>query len=109
MPLSTSPGTGISRPINPANRVGGRRSSSTPRLGVPEGSSRLVTGPILSAGNHKTMRTKTEDEMRTALRQSGAITAVDGQHSIRQRLGVAHQLYDAMLLLEPDDRARRSG
>ena len=53
------------------------------------------------------MQTKTEDEMRTALRQAGAITAVDGQHSIRQRLGVAHQLYDAMLLLEPDDRARR--
>ena len=53
------------------------------------------------------MRTRKEDEMRTALRQAGAITAVDGQHSIRQRLGVAHQLYDAMLLLEPDDRARR--
>ena len=53
------------------------------------------------------MRTRKEDEMRTALRQAGAITAVDGQHSIQQRLGVAHQLYDAMLLLEPDDRARR--
>ena len=53
------------------------------------------------------MQTKTEDEMRTALRQAGAITAVDGQYSIRQRLVVAHQLYDAMLLLEPDDRARR--
>lgn len=53
------------------------------------------------------MRTRKEDEMRTALRQAGAITAVDGQHSIRQRLGVAHQLYDAMLQLEPVDRARR--
>jgi len=53
------------------------------------------------------MQTKTEDEMRTALRQAGAITAVDGQYSIRQRLVVAHQLYDAMLLLGPDDRARR--
>ena len=53
------------------------------------------------------MQTKAEEEMRTALRQAGAITAVDGQYSIRQRLVVAHQLYDAMLLLEPDDRARR--
>lgn len=53
------------------------------------------------------MRTKTEDEIRTALRQAAAITAVDGEHSMRQRLGVAHRLYDAMLLLEPGDRARR--
>jgi hypothetical protein len=53
------------------------------------------------------MRTKTEDEMRTALRQAGAITAVDGRYSVRQQLVVAHQLYDAMLLLAPDDRARR--
>jgi len=53
------------------------------------------------------MPTKTDDEMRIALRQACAITAVGGQYSIRQRLGVAHRLYDAMLLLEPDDRARR--
>ena len=53
------------------------------------------------------MQTKTEDAMRTALRQAGAITAVDGRHSMRQWLGVAHQHHDAMLLLEPDDRARR--
>lgn len=53
------------------------------------------------------MGTKTEDEMRTALRQAGAITAVDGQYSIRQTLGLAHQLYSAMLLMEPNDRARR--
>ncbi len=53
------------------------------------------------------MITDTKDEMRTALRQAGAITAVDGQHLIRQRLGLAHRLYDAMLLLEPDERSRR--
>jgi hypothetical protein len=45
--------------------------------------------------------------MRTALRQAGAITAVDGQHSIRQTLHLAHRLYDAMLLLQPEERARR--
>ena len=53
------------------------------------------------------MQTKTEDEMRIALRQAGAIAAVDGKHSLRQRLGIAHRLYDAMVLLEPGDRARR--
>ena len=53
------------------------------------------------------MNTKIEDVIRTALRQASAITAVDGQHSVRQTLLVAHQLYDAMLLLEPSDRARR--
>lgn len=53
------------------------------------------------------MRTTAKDEMRTALRQAGAIAGVDGQHSTRQRLGLAHWLYDAMLLLEPSDRARR--
>jgi len=53
------------------------------------------------------MRTKTEEEMRTALRQAGTIVAVDGRHSIQQRLGLAHALYDAMLLLEPEERVRR--
>jgi hypothetical protein len=55
----------------------------------------------------KTMNIQSEDEMRTALRQAGAIAAVDGEHSIRKRLGLAHRLYDAMLLLEPLERARR--
>ena len=53
------------------------------------------------------MHTETQDAMRTALRQAGAITAVDGKYSIRERLSLAHQLYDAMLLLPPEDRARR--
>ena len=53
------------------------------------------------------MHTETQDAMRTALRQAGTITAVDGQHSIRQRLHLAHRLYDAMLLLQPEERARR--
>ena len=53
------------------------------------------------------MQSKREDEMRIALRQAGAIAAVDGRLSIRQTLGVAHRLYDAMLLLAPEDRARR--
>jgi hypothetical protein len=53
------------------------------------------------------MNVQSEDEMRTALRQAGAIAAVDGEHSIRKRLGLAHRLYDAMLLLEPGERARR--
>ena len=54
------------------------------------------------------MDTEIHDAMRTALRQAGAIAAVDGQHSIRQRLVLAHHLYDAMLLLEPEERARRN-
>jgi CHASE2 domain-containing sensor protein len=53
------------------------------------------------------MHAETQDTMRIALRQAGAITAVDGQYSIRQRLRLAHHLYDAMLRLHPDERARR--
>ena len=53
------------------------------------------------------MHTEAHDAMRVALRQAGAITAVDGKYSIRDRLSLAHQLYDAMLLLEPEERARR--
>ena len=53
------------------------------------------------------MHTETQDAMRTALRQAAAIAAVDGRYSIRQRLSLAHQLYDAMLLLQPAERARR--
>jgi hypothetical protein len=45
--------------------------------------------------------------MRTALRQAGAIAAVDGKYSIRERLRLAHQLYNSLLLLQPEDRARR--
>jgi hypothetical protein len=53
------------------------------------------------------MQTEMQDAMRTALRQAGAISAVDGPYSIRERLRLAHQLYDAMLLLQPEERARR--
>ena len=53
------------------------------------------------------MHTETQDAMRTALRQAGAITAVEGPYSIRERLRLAHHLYDALLLLPPEDRARR--
>jgi hypothetical protein len=53
------------------------------------------------------MRTEAQDAMRTALRQAGAIVAVDGRYSIRQRLCLAHHLYDALLLLQPAERARR--
>ena len=53
------------------------------------------------------MDTRTQDAMRTALRQAGAIAAVDGKHSIRERLGLAQRLYDAMLLLPPEAQARR--
>jgi len=53
------------------------------------------------------MRTKSEDEMRTALRQAGAIAAVDGQYSIRLMPGLSRSLYDAMLLLHFEEPARR--
>ena len=53
------------------------------------------------------MRTGTEDEMRTALRQASAIAAVSGQRSMRRVLGLAHQIYNALVLLEPEGRARR--
>jgi hypothetical protein len=52
------------------------------------------------------MHTEMQDAMRIALRQAGAISAVDGPCSIRDRLRLAHQLYDAMLLLQPPERAR---
>jgi hypothetical protein len=55
----------------------------------------------------KTMNVQSKDEMLTALRQADAIAAVDGEHSIRKRLGLAHRLYNAMLLLEPGELARR--
>ena len=53
------------------------------------------------------MRTTSEDDMRTALRQAGAIAAINGERSTRRMLGLAHQLCNAMFLLDPDDRARR--
>ncbi len=62
---------------------------------------------ILPTRDRKILMTDTENEIRTALRQAGAITAVDGQHLTRQRLGLAHRLYDAMLRLEPAERSRR--
>ena len=54
------------------------------------------------------MRTATDDEMRTALRQASAIAAVSGQRSMRQILGLAHQIYNALVLLDPEGRARRT-
>jgi hypothetical protein len=53
------------------------------------------------------MQTETQDPMRTALRQAGAIAAVDGSYTVRQRLSLASDLYDSLLLLPPEDRARR--
>jgi len=67
----------------------------------------LVTAGILSAGDQKAMRTQTEDDMRTALRQASAIAAVGGERSMRRMLGLAHEIYDALILLRPEDRARR--
>ena len=53
------------------------------------------------------MSTQTEDDMRTALRQAGVIAAVSGERSLRRILGLAHEIYDALILLRPEDRARR--
>ena len=53
------------------------------------------------------MRTTSEDDMRTALRQAGAIAAINGERSTRRMFALAHDLYNAMFLLDPDDRARR--
>ena len=53
------------------------------------------------------MHAETRDPMRTALRQAAAIAAVDGSYTIKQRLSLASDLYDALLLLPPGDRARR--
>jgi hypothetical protein len=49
----------------------------------------------------------TKDDMRTALRQPAAITALDHQPLMRQSLELAHWHQDAMLRLEPDERSRR--
>ena len=48
------------------------------------------------------MRTETEDDIRTALRQAGAIAAVGGERSMRRMLGLAHDIYDSLILLPPD-------
>ena len=53
------------------------------------------------------MRTQKEDDMRTALRQAGAIAAVGDERSLRRTLGLAHEIYDALILLPPEHRARR--
>jgi hypothetical protein len=53
------------------------------------------------------MTIETEDEMRTALRQAGAIVTVSGRHSVRQTLGLAHEIYNALMSLEHQDRVRR--
>ena len=53
------------------------------------------------------IRTKSEDDIRTALRQAGAITAVSGHRSLRRTLGLAHAIYNSLILLEPEERARR--
>jgi len=53
------------------------------------------------------MRTETEDDIRTALRQAGAIAAVGGERSMRRMLGLAHDIYDSLILLRPKDRMRR--
>ena len=67
----------------------------------------MVTSGILSVGDQKAMRTQAEDDMRTALRQASAIAAVGGERSMRRMLGLAHEIYDALILLRPEDRARR--
>jgi predicted HD phosphohydrolase len=54
-------------------------------------------------------RNDIEEGMRTALRQAAAIAAVDGEPRIRVTLCLAHDLYDAMLRMSPEDRARRIG
>ena len=53
------------------------------------------------------MSSTIEDDLRTALRQAGAIASLDGPTSLRQTLTLAHDLYAAMVRLEPDERARR--
>ena len=53
------------------------------------------------------MRTQSEHDMRIALQQAGAIAAISGERSTRRVLGLAHDLYNAMILLGLDDRARR--
>ena len=53
------------------------------------------------------MSTETDGDMRTALRQAGAIVAVDGQRSVRRTLHLAHEIYNTLILLPPEARARR--
>jgi len=53
------------------------------------------------------MRIRSDDDILTALRQASAIAAISGERSTRRILGLAHDLYNAVILLEPNDRARR--
>ena len=48
-----------------------------------------------------------EDDMRTAIRQAGAIAAVDKSATLRETLNLANDLYEALLDLEPRARERR--
>jgi hypothetical protein len=75
--------------------------------GMLEGWSRPVTRSILRLEIKTAMRVQKEDDMRTALRQAGAITAISGQRCLRQTLGLAHAIYNSLILLEPEQRARR--
>ena len=84
------------------------RSSDTPRTGVPPGIDTFRYYRHSSRQERKDMTTEIEDEMRTAMRQAGAIAAVSGRHSFRQTLGLAHELYDALILLRPKDRGSRA-
>jgi len=79
------------------------------RWGMPGGSHDWLLCGILSAEGQRAMRTQKEDDMRTALRQAGAIAAVGDERSLRRTLGLAHEIYDALILLPPTQRARRIG
>lgn len=83
------------------------RSSNSPQIGDVRGM--VTTGYCRhpSGGDRKAMSTQTEEDMRTALRQAGVIAAVSGERSLRRILGLAHEIYDALILLRPEDRARR--
>jgi hypothetical protein len=48
-----------------------------------------------------------EHYMRTAIRQAGAIAALDRGISLRQTLSLANDLYDALIEMGPKERARR--
>ena len=67
----------------------------------------MVTASILCGRRAEGHEDRDRRRHTTALRQAGAIAAVGGERSMRRMLGLAHDIYDSLILLRPKDRMRR--
>ena len=83
--------------------------SFTPRLGgrLGDGYGEVLAPTLVQNRAQAMNRSFSEHDMRTAIRQAGAITAVDRSVTLRQTLNLANDLYEALIHLEPRARERR--